>query len=60
MICSAKAVYIANAVKRARTRALMPYAVPAVSGRGDRRRNDRGPRDRRDRNNRPQRKEGGN
>ena len=30
---------IANAVKRARTMALMPYAVPAVSGRGDRRRN---------------------
>ena len=29
---------IANAVKRARTMALMPYAVPAVSGRGDRRR----------------------
>ncbi len=28
---------IANAVKRARTMALMPYAVPAVSGRGDRR-----------------------
>ena len=31
---------IANAVKRARTMALMPYAVPAVSGRGDRRRRD--------------------
>ena len=30
---------IANAVKRARTMALMPYLVPAVSGRGDRRRN---------------------
>ena len=29
---------IANAVKRARTMALMPYTVPAVSGRGDRRR----------------------
>ena len=28
---------IANAVKRAREMALMPYAVPAVSGRGDRR-----------------------
>lgn len=28
---------IASAVKRARTMALMPYAVPAVSGRGDRR-----------------------
>ena len=30
---------IANAVKRARTMSLMPYTVPAVSGRGDRRRN---------------------
>lgn len=30
---------IANAVKRARTMALMPYTVAAVSGRGDRRRN---------------------
>lgn len=29
---------IANAVKRARTMALMPFTVPAVSGRGDRRR----------------------
>ena len=28
---------IANAVKRAREMALMPYAVPAISGRGDRR-----------------------
>ena len=28
---------IAEAVKRARVMALMPYAVPAVSGRGDRR-----------------------
>jgi small subunit ribosomal protein S18 len=28
---------IANAIKRARVMALMPYAVPAVSGRGDRR-----------------------
>ena len=28
---------IANAVKRAREMALLPYAVPAVSGRGDRR-----------------------
>ena len=28
---------IANAVKRAREMALMPYSVPAVSGRGDRR-----------------------
>ena len=31
---------IANAVKRAREMSLMPYAVPAVSGRGDRRRRD--------------------
>lgn len=31
---------IANAVKRAREMALMPYSVPAVSGRGDRRRRD--------------------
>ena len=30
---------IANAVKRARVMALMPYAVQTVSGRGDRRRN---------------------
>ena len=29
---------IAEAVKRARVMALMPYSVPAVSGRGDRRR----------------------
>ena len=29
---------IANAVKRAREMALMPYAVPAVSGRGNDRR----------------------
>lgn len=29
---------IANAIKRARVMALMPYSVPAVSGRGDRRR----------------------
>ena len=28
---------IANAVKRAREMALLPYAVPAISGRGDRR-----------------------
>ena len=28
---------IANAVKRAREMALMPYAVPSISGRGDRR-----------------------
>ncbi|MCC6109836.1 MAG: 30S ribosomal protein S18, partial [Denitrobacterium sp.] len=28
---------IATAVKRAREMALMPYAVPSVSGRGDRR-----------------------
>ena len=28
---------VANAVKRAREMALMPYVVPAVSGRGDRR-----------------------
>ena len=28
---------IANAVKRAREMALMPYAVPAISGRGDHR-----------------------
>lgn len=28
---------IANAVKRAREMALLPYVVPAVSGRGDRR-----------------------
>ncbi|WP_283170151.1 30S ribosomal protein S18 [Curtanaerobium respiraculi] len=28
---------VANAVKRAREMALMPYAVPTVSGRGDRR-----------------------
>ena len=31
---------IANAVKRARQMALMPFAVPAVSGRGERRRRD--------------------
>lgn len=30
---------IANAIKRARVMALIPYSVPAVSGRGDRRRN---------------------
>ena len=30
---------IANAIKRARIMALIPYSVPAVSGRGDRRRN---------------------
>ena len=28
---------VANAVKRARVMALMPYAVPSISGRGDRR-----------------------
>ena len=28
---------IANAVKRAREMALMPYSVPSISGRGDRR-----------------------
>lgn len=28
---------VANAVKRAREMALMPYVVPAISGRGDRR-----------------------
>ena len=31
---------IASAVKRARQMALMPFAVPAVSGRGERRRRD--------------------
>lgn len=31
---------IATAVKRARQMALMPFAVPAVSGRGERRRRD--------------------
>jgi small subunit ribosomal protein S18 len=31
---------VANAVKRAREMALMPYVVPTVSGRGDRRRRD--------------------
>ena len=29
---------VANAVKKARIMALMPYVVPAISGRGDRRR----------------------
>ena len=36
--CSQHQRDIANAIKRARTMALIPYAVPAVSGRGDRRR----------------------
>ena len=31
---------VANAVKRAREMALMPYVVPAISGRGDRRKRD--------------------
>ena len=31
---------IANAVKRARVMALMPYIVPSISGRGDRRKRD--------------------
>ena len=31
---------VANAVKRAREMALMPYGVPAISGRGDRRKRD--------------------
>ena len=31
---------VANAVKRAREMALMAYVVPAVSGRGDRRKRD--------------------
>ena len=31
---------VANAVKRAREMALMPYVVPTVSGRGDRRKRD--------------------
>ena len=36
--CSQHQRDIATAIKRARTMALIPYAVPAVSGRGDRRR----------------------
>lgn len=36
--CSQHQRDIANAIKRARTMALIPYSVPAVSGRGDRRR----------------------
>jgi small subunit ribosomal protein S18 len=32
---------IANAVKRAREMALMPYALPAISGRGERRGRER-------------------
>ena len=31
---------VANAVKRAREMALLPYVVPTISGRGDRRRRD--------------------
>ena len=31
---------VANAVNRAREMALMPYVVPAISGRGDRRKRD--------------------
>ncbi len=37
--CSQHQRDIANAIKRARVMALVPYSVPAVSGRGDRRRN---------------------
>ena len=36
--CSQHQRDIANAIKRARVMALIPYSVPAVSGRGDRRR----------------------
>lgn len=36
--CSQHQRDIANAIKRARVMALVPYSVPAVSGRGDRRR----------------------